>query len=116
MDYAQTTFKDKVNDGTIPYASNVDVIFGYIEGSDKYKGIFTETTYTYNSEWWDTFLEGMPNVLTGEVSVDDYCKQVAPKMQEAPTTRSNYRTQQLIIKIKTDCPCHGAVRRKRVGI
>lgn len=54
MDYAQTTFKDKVNDGTIPYASNVDVIFGYIEGSDKYKGIFTETTYTYNSEWWDT--------------------------------------------------------------
>ena len=30
-----------------------------------------------------TFLEGMPNVLTGEVSVDDYCKQVAPKMQEA---------------------------------
>lgn len=83
MDYAQTTFKDKVNDGTIPYASNVDVIFGYIEGSDKYKGIFTETTYTYNSEWWDTFLEGMPNVLTGEVSVDDYCKQVAPKMQEA---------------------------------
>ena len=27
MDYAQTTFKDKVNDGTIPYASNVDVIF-----------------------------------------------------------------------------------------
>lgn len=42
MDYAQTTFKDKVNDGTIPYASNVDVIFGYIEGSDKYKGIFTK--------------------------------------------------------------------------
>ena len=83
MDYAQTTFKYKVNDGTILYASNVDVIFGYIEGSDKYKGIFTETTYTYNSEWWDTFLEGMPNVLTGEVSVDDYCKQVAPKMQEA---------------------------------
>ena len=39
--------------------------------------------HTYNSEWWDTFLEGMPNVLTGEVSVDDYCKQVAPKMQEA---------------------------------
>ena len=116
MDYAQTTFKDKVNDGTIPYASNVDVIFGYIEGSDKYKGIFTETTYTYNSEWWDTFLEGMPNVLTGEVSVDDYCKQVAPKMQEALDNAIELQMQQLIIKIKTDCPCHGAVRRKRVGI
>ena len=45
--------------------------------------VYKRQTYTYNSEWWDTFLEGMPNVLTGEVSVDDYCKQVAPKMQEA---------------------------------
>lgn len=83
MDYAQTTFKDKIADGTIPYANNVDVIFGYIEGNDKYQGMFTETTYTYNSEWWDVFLEGMPNVLTGQITVDDYCKQVQPKMQEA---------------------------------
>ena len=83
MDYAQTTFKEKVNDGTIPYASNVDVIFGYIEGNDKYNGIFSETTYTYNAEWWDTFLEGIPNVQTGSISVDDYFKEVEPKMQAA---------------------------------
>ena len=83
MDYAQSTFKEKVADGTIPYASNVDVIFGYVEGNDKYNGIFGETTYTYNSEWWDIFLEGMPNVLTGKISVDDYCNEVQPKMQKA---------------------------------
>lgn len=83
MDYAQTTFKEKVADGTIPYANNVDVIFGYIEGNDTYNGVFTETTYTYNAEWWDIFLEGMPNVLTGNISVEDYCNEVQPKMQEA---------------------------------
>ena len=83
MNYAKTTFKEKVNDGTIPYASNVDVIFGYIEGNDKYKGIFTESTYTYNGEWWDTFLEGIPNCKTGKVKVSDYLKEVQPKMQKA---------------------------------
>lgn len=83
MDYAQSTFKEKVADGTIPYADSVDVIFGYIEGNDKYNGIFTETTYTYNGEWWDLFLEGMPNVLMGNITVEDYCAEVQPKMQAA---------------------------------
>lgn len=83
MDYAQTAFKEKVADGTIPYASNVDVIFNYVEGSDKYQGLFPETTYTYNAEWWDLFLEGMPNVLSGQITVEDYCAQVQPKMQDA---------------------------------
>lgn len=83
MDYAKSTFKDKVADGTVPYASNIDVIYNYIEGSDKYDGIFSETTYTYNSEWMDVFLEGVPNVKNGTVSVDDYLKEVEPKMQEA---------------------------------
>lgn len=83
MDYAQTTFKEKVADGTIPYAGNVDVIFGYIEGNDKYQGRFSETTYTYNAEWWDLFLEGMPNVMNGSISVEDYCAEVEPKMQES---------------------------------
>ena len=83
MDYAKSTFKEKVNDGTIPYASNVDVIFGYVEGNDKYNGIFTESTYTYNAEWWNIFLEGVPNCKNGSVSVDDYLAEVQPKMQKA---------------------------------
>lgn len=83
MDYAKTTFKEKVADGTIPYANNVDVIFGYIEGSDNYNGIFTETTYTYNAEWWNIFLEGIPNVKAGKISAEDYLAEVQPKMQEA---------------------------------
>ncbi len=82
-DYATTTFKEKVKDGTIPYANNLDVIFGYVEGNDKYQGIFSESTYTYNAEWWDTFLEGIPNVQSGKISVDDYFKEVEPKMQDA---------------------------------
>ena len=83
MDYAKTTFKEKVADGTIPYASNVDVIFNYVEGNDKYEGIFAETTYTYNAEWWDIFLEGIPNCQNGSMTVDEYIEQVTPKMQEA---------------------------------
>ena len=83
MDYAKSTFLEKVKDGTVPYASNIDVIYNYLESNGKYKGIFTETTYTYNSEWWDIFLEGVPNCKTGDVSVDDYLAEVAPKMQEA---------------------------------
>lgn len=83
-------------------------------GSDKYKGIFTETTYTYNSEWWDTFLKRMPNVLTGEVSVDDYCKQVAPKMQEA--LDNAIELQNAATTTLNGLPLSWAVRRKRVGI
>ncbi len=83
MDYAKSTFKEKVADGTIPYASNVDVIFNYIESNGNYSGIFTETTYTSNSEWWNIFLEGMPDVKSGKKSVDDYLKEVQPKMQDA---------------------------------
>ncbi|MBO5089275.1 MAG: sugar ABC transporter substrate-binding protein [Lachnospiraceae bacterium] len=83
MDYAKTTFKEKVADGTIPYASNVDVIFNYIEGTDKYEGIFAEQTYTYNAEWWDIFLEGIPNVQNGSMTAEEYIEQVQPKMQEA---------------------------------
>ncbi len=83
MDYAKGTFKDKVKDGTVPYASNIDVIYNYLESNGNYSGIFSETTYTYNSEWWDTFLEGIVNCKTGDVKVDDYIAEVAPKMQEA---------------------------------
>jgi len=86
MNYAKTTFKNKVKEGAIPYAGNVDVIFGYIEGNDKYNGIFTETTYTYNSEWWSTFLEGVVNCKNGTVSVDDYLAEVQPRMQAALDT------------------------------
>ena len=82
-DYATGDWKQAVKDGKIPYASNVDVIFGYIEGNDKYKGIFEETTYTPNNEWWTTFLEGIPNVQNGSESASDYLKEVEPKCQEA---------------------------------
>ena len=59
------------------------MIYNYLESNGNYKGIFSETTYTYNSEWWDTFLEGVVNCKTGDVKVDDYLAEVAPKMQEA---------------------------------
>ena len=63
---------------------NVDVIFNYIEGTDKYQGIFVETTYTYHSDWWNAFLSGgYEYVLNGEMTAEDYCAQVQPAMQEA---------------------------------
>ncbi|MCQ2982379.1 MAG: sugar ABC transporter substrate-binding protein [Treponemataceae bacterium] len=85
-DYAKSNFKTLVKEGKIPYANNVDVIFGYIEGNDKYNGIFTETTYTYNGEWWNIFLEGIANCKNGSVTVDDYLATVQPKMQKALDT------------------------------
>lgn len=84
MSYAKGDFKDRIADGTIPYGDNVDVIFNYIEGTDKYEGIFVETTYTYNADWWTEFLNGgYEYVLNGEMTAEEYCKQVQPAMQAA---------------------------------
>ena len=77
-------FVDRIEDGTIPYGDDVEVIFNYIEGTDKYQGIFVETTYTYNADWWTEFLSGgYEYVLTGEMTAADYCAQVQPAMQDA---------------------------------
>jgi multiple sugar transport system substrate-binding protein len=84
MSYAKGDFKAKIADGTIPYGDNVDVIFNYIEGTDKYQGIFVETNYTYNADWWFTFLGGgYEYVLTGEKTAAEYCAEIQPAMQEA---------------------------------
>lgn len=84
MSYAKGDFKAKIADGTIPYGDNVDVIFNYIEGTDKYQGIFVETNYTYNADWWSTFLGGgYEYVLTGEKTAAEYCAEIQPAMQEA---------------------------------
>ncbi len=84
MDYAKGDFKDRIADGTIPYGDNVEVIFNYIEGTDKYEGIFVETNYTYNADWWNEFLSGgYEYVLKGEKTAADYCHEVQPAMQAA---------------------------------
>ena len=76
-------FKDSVKNGKVPYASNVDVIFGYFDGNDHYKASLQETDYTYNAEWFTPFWSGVFNIKNGDISVDDYLKQVEPTMQEA---------------------------------
>jgi len=84
MSYAKGDFLTKVEDGTIPYADNIDVIFNYIEGTDKSQGVFVETNYTYDKEWWNVFLTGgYEYVLKGEKTAADYCKEIQPAMQEA---------------------------------
>lgn len=84
MDYAKGDYKAKVEDGSIPYGDNIDVIYNYFEGTDKYEGIFVETTYTYNADWWSEFLSGgYEYVLNGEKTAAEYCKEVQPAMQAA---------------------------------
>lgn len=84
MSYAKGDFKTAVSNGTIPYGDNVDVIFNYIEGTDTYEGIFVETNYTYNTEWWNIFLNGgYQDVLSGNMTAADYCKMIKPDMQAA---------------------------------
>lgn len=80
---AEGEFLTAVNDGTVKFPSNVNVFFNYLNGTDKYEGRFQETTYTPNAEWHDIFLEGVDNVKNGTISVEDYIKEVAPKMQES---------------------------------
>ena len=83
VDLAYGEFKDAVNDGTVPYASNVDVIFGYFDGNDIYEASLQETDYTYNAEWFTPFWSGVFNIKNGDISVEDYLKQVEPEMQAA---------------------------------
>ena len=83
VDLAYGEFKDAVADGTVPYASNVDVIFGYFDGNDNYAASLQETDYTYNAEWFTPFWEGVSNIKRGNISVQDFLDQVEPEMQEA---------------------------------
>ena len=64
-------FKDAVNSGKVPYASNVDVIFGYFDGNDKYEAALQETDYTYNAEWFTPFWSGVFNIKNGDISVQE---------------------------------------------
>lgn len=84
MSYAKGDFKTAIENGKIPYGDNVDVIFNYIEGTDKYKGIFVETNYTYTNEWWQEFYNGnYQAVLDGSMTAEEYCKMIQPAMQAA---------------------------------
>ncbi|MCR5735050.1 MAG: sugar ABC transporter substrate-binding protein [Lachnospiraceae bacterium] len=76
-------FRDAVNEGKVPYASNVDVIFGYFDGNDNYDAALQEFDYTYNSEWFTPFWSGVFNIKNGDITVEDYLKQVEPEMQAA---------------------------------
>lgn len=80
---AENDFPAAIADGTLPYPSNTDVLYNYLNGTDKYEGRFLESTYTPNSEWLDLFFEGVDNVKNGSMTVDDYIKQVQPQMQDA---------------------------------
>lgn len=80
---AEGEFVTAIEDGTLQFPSNVNVFFNYLNGTDKYEGRFTETTYTPNAEWHDIFLEGLDNVKNGSMTVDEYIAQVKPTMQEA---------------------------------
>lgn len=80
---AEGEFVDSIKNGDLAFPSNVDVFFSYLNGTDKYEGRLTETTYTPNAEWHDIFLEGLDNVKNGSMTVDEYIAQAAPKMQES---------------------------------
>ncbi|MCR5094599.1 MAG: sugar ABC transporter substrate-binding protein [Lachnospiraceae bacterium] len=82
VDLAYGEFKDAVKSGKVPYASNVDVIFGYFDNNDHYAAALQETDYTYNSEWFTPFWSGVFNIKNGDISVEDFLKQVEPEMQE----------------------------------
>ena len=82
MSYAKGDFKKAVSAGTVKYPSNIDVMFNYIGSENNYNGIFTETTYTYNADWFNTFTTGLTDVKSGKKTVTQYIKEIQPKMQQ----------------------------------
>lgn len=83
VDLAEGEFVDAIKNGTLKYPSNVDVIFNYMNGTDKVDGRFMETNYTPNAEWSDIFFSSVDKVKNGSMSVDDFIKEIQPQMQEA---------------------------------
>ncbi|MBP5266170.1 MAG: sugar ABC transporter substrate-binding protein [Lachnospiraceae bacterium] len=82
-DLAYGEFKDAVADGSLPFPSNMDVIFGYFDSNDHYAASLQETDYTYNAEWFDPFWQGVTNIQSGDISVHDFLQEVEPEMQSA---------------------------------
>lgn len=80
---AEGEFVEAIENGTLQYPSNVNVIFDYMNGTDKVDGRFMETNYTPNAEWSDIFFAGVDKVKNGSMSVDDFIAEVQPQMQEA---------------------------------
>ncbi len=83
VDLAYGEFKDAVKSGKVPYASNVDVIFGSLYVNAHHAAALREFDYTYNSEWFTPFWSGVFNIKNGDITVDDFLKQVEPEMQTA---------------------------------
>lgn len=82
-DLAYGEFLDAVNEGKLPFPSNVRVIFGYFEGDEHYAAALQETDYTYNSEWFTPFWSGVQNIQRGNISVEDFLTEVEPEMQKS---------------------------------
>ena len=80
---AEGEFVDAVNDGSLPFPSNISVFFDYMNGTDKYSGKFMETTYTPNAEWMDLFFSELDTVKNGTRTVDEYIEYIQPQMQDA---------------------------------
>lgn len=79
---AEGEFKEAVTNGDLPFPTNVDVFFNYLNGTDYATSRFMESTYTPSSGWLDLFFEGFDTVKNGSVSVEDYVAKVQPEMQE----------------------------------
>ncbi len=82
-DLAYGEFMDAVKEGKLPFPESVRVLFGYFEGDDHYAASLQETDYTYNSEWFDPFWQGVQNIQRGNITVEDFLTQVEPDMQSA---------------------------------
>ncbi|MCR5293844.1 MAG: sugar ABC transporter substrate-binding protein [Lachnospiraceae bacterium] len=80
-DLAYGEFLDAVNNGELPFPSNVRVLFGYFEGDDAYEATLQETDYTYNAEWFTPFHTGVANIQRGNITVEDFLAEVEPEMQ-----------------------------------
>ena len=79
---AEGEFKDAVTNGELPYPSNVDVFFNYLNGTENAGVRFIESTYTPSAGWLDRFFEGFDTVKNGSVTVEEYIAEVQPEMQE----------------------------------
>lgn len=79
---ADNEFATAIADGTLKYPDNYAVLFNYLNNQNGYASRFNDETFTPNAEWLNIFFEGIDQVRGGQMTTEEFCKDMQPKMQE----------------------------------
>ena len=79
---SENEFAQAIDDGTLKYPDNYEVLFNYLNNQNGYHSRFNDETYTPNAEWLNKFFEGFDTVRDGSKTTEEYCNEVQEEMQQ----------------------------------